>query len=91
MTDLERVLKNSLHNFKSTKETCKKFCNNTIVLTATTFERVSKNYSESNGNMIDKIYRVIVTIDGETRFGHYGKDANEMNNQYLLALDMCEN
>ena len=44
MTDLERVLKNSLHNFKSTKETCKKFCNNTIVLTATTFERVSKNY-----------------------------------------------
>ena len=29
MTDLERVLKNSLHNFKSTKETCKKFCNNT--------------------------------------------------------------
>ena len=63
MTDLEKVLKNSLHNFKSTKETCKKFCNNTIVLTATTFERVSKNYSESNGNMIDKIYRVIVTIE----------------------------
>lgn len=23
MTDLEKVLKNSLHNFKSTKETCK--------------------------------------------------------------------
>lgn len=30
MTDLERVLKNSLHNFKSTKETCKKFCNKII-------------------------------------------------------------
>ena len=41
--------------------------------------------------MIDKIYRVLVTIDGETRFEHYGKDTNEMNNQYLLALDMCQN
>lgn len=91
MTDLEKVLKNSLPNFKNTKEICKKFCNDTIVLTATTFERVSKNYSESKGNMIDKIYRVIVTIDGQTRFEHYGKDANEMNNQYLLALDMCQN
>lgn len=91
MTDLEKVLKNSLHNFKSEKETCRKFCNNTIVLTATTFERVSKDYSESWGNIINKIYRVIVTIDGEIRFEHYGKDANEMNNQYLLALDMCQN
>ena len=91
MTDLEKVLKNSLYNFKKTKEVKKNFCGNTIVLAATTFERVSKNYTESNGNMIDKIYRVIVTIDGETRFEHYGKDANEMNNQYLLALDMCKN
>lgn len=91
MTDLEKVLKNSLHNFKKVEECCKQFCCNTIILTATTFERVSKNYSESKGNMIDKIYRVIVTIDGETRFEHYGKDAKEMNNQYLLALDMCEN
>ena len=79
MTDLEKVLKNSLHNFKNTKETCKKFCNNTIVLTATTFERVSKNYSESNGNMMDKIYRVIVTIDGQTRFEHYGSVSKDKN------------
>lgn len=91
MTDLEKVLKNSLHNFQNTKETCKKFCDDTIVLTATTFERIYKNYSESNGNMINKIYSVLVTIDGEVRFEHYGKDANEMNNQYLLALDMCQN
>ncbi len=90
MTDLEKVLKNSLHNFKKAEEVCKQFCCNTIILTATTFERVSKNYSESKGNMIDKIYKVEVVIDGRVVFEHYGKDANEMNNQYLLALGMCE-
>ena len=91
MTDLEKVLKNSLHNYKKVKETCKQFCCNTIILTAETFERVSKNHSESNANIINKIYKVEVVIDGETVFEHYGKDANEMNNQYLLALDMCQN
>ena len=90
MTDLEKVLKNSLHNFKKVNEVCKQFCCNTIILTAETFERVSKNYSESKGNMIDRIYKVQVIIDGRTVFEHYGKDANKMNNQYLLALNMCE-
>nr|DAF32173.1 MAG TPA: hypothetical protein [Caudoviricetes sp.] len=90
MTDLEKVLKNSLHNFKKAEQVCKQFCCNTIILTATTFERVSKNYSESKGNMIDKIYKVEVVIDGRVVFEHYGKDAKEMNNQYLLALNMCE-
>ena len=91
MTDLEKVLKNSLYNYKKTNEVCKLFCCKTIILTATTFERVTKNYSESNGNMINKIYKVDVVIDGEIVFEHYGKDAKEMNNKYLLALDMCQN
>ena len=91
MTDLEKVLKNSLHNFKKTKEVKKNFCENTIVLKASTYERTSKVHSESSSNMVDKIYSVIVTIDDVVRFEHYGKDAKEMNNQYLLALDMCEN
>ena len=90
MTDLEKVLKNSLNvNFKKTEEVCKQFCCNTIILTAETFERVRKNYSESNGNIIKKIYKVEVVIDGQTVFEHYGKNANEMNNQYLIALEMC--
>lgn len=91
MTDLEKVLKNSLHNYKKVKETCNQFCCNTIILTAETFERVSKNHSESNTNIINKIYKVEVVIDGETVFEHYGKDADAMNNQYLVALDMCQN
>lgn len=91
MTDLEKVLKNSLDtNYKKTKEVCKQFCCNTIILTAETFERANKNNSESNGNMIRKIYKVEVVIDGRTVFEHYGKDANEMNKQYLIALDMCQ-
>lgn len=89
MTDLEKVLKNSLHNYTKVAETCKQFCCNTIILTAETFERTSKNYSESYGNITNKIYKVEVVIDGGTVFEHYGKNANEMNNQYLLALDMC--
>ena len=90
MTDLEKVLKNSLNvNYKKTEEVCKQFCCNTIILTAETFERVSKNYSESNGNIIKKIYKVEVVIDGQTVFEHYGKNANEMNKQYLIALEMC--
>lgn len=90
MTDLEKVLKNSLNNFKKTKEVKKSFCENAIVLNASTYERTSKAYSESRANMIDKIYSVIVTIDDVVRFEHYGKDAKEMNNQYLLALEMCQ-
>ena len=90
MTDLEKVLKNSLNgNFKKTEEVCKQFCCNTIILTAETFERIRKNYSESNGNIIKKIYKVEVVIDGQTVFEHYGKNANEMNIQYLIALEMC--
>ena len=55
MTDLEKVLKNSLNvNFKKTEEVCKEFCCNSIILTAETFERVRKNYSESNGNIIKR-------------------------------------
>ena len=91
MTDLEKVLKNSLNaNYKKTKEICKQFCCNTIILTAETFERISKNNSESNRNVARKIYKVEVVIDGRTVFEHYGKDANEMNKQYLIALDMCQ-
>mgnify|MGYP000739547252 CR=1 FL=1 len=41
--------------------------------------------------MKDKIYRIIVTIDGQTRIEQYGKDANEMNIQYIVALEMCQN
>ena len=90
MTDLEKVLKNSLNvNYKKTKEVCKQFCCNTIILTAETFERVRKNYSESNGNVIKKIYKVEVVIDGHTVFEHYGKNAVEMNTQYLIALELC--
>ena len=90
MTDLEKVLKNSLNaNYKKTEVVCKQFCCNTIILTAETFERIIKNYSESNGNVIKKIYKVEVVIDGYTVFEHYGKNANEMNEQYLLALEMC--
>ena len=89
MTDMEKVLKHSLHNYKKTTETCKQFCCNTIILTAETYVRISKNYSESKGNMINKIYKVEVVIDGQTVFEHYGKNANEMNNQYLIALEMC--
>ena len=90
MTDLEKVLKNSLNvNFKKTEEVCKEFCCNSIILTAETFERVRKNHSESNGNVIKKIYKVEVVIDGQTVFEHYGKNANEMNKQYLIALEMC--
>ena len=91
MTDLEKVLKNSLNgNFKKTEEVCKQFCCNTIILTAQTFERIRKNYLESNGNIIKKIYKVEVVIDGQTVFEHYGKNANEMNNKYLIALEMCK-
>lgn len=90
MTDLETVLKNTLKvNFKKTEVMCKQFCCNTIILTAETFERVRKNYSESNGNIIKKIYKVEVVIDGQTVFEHYGKNASEMNKQYLIALEMC--
>ena len=90
MTDLEKVLKNNLNvNFKKTKEVCKQFCCNTIILTAETYDRISKNYSESKGNVINKIYKVEVVIDGQTVFERYGKNANEMNNQYLIALEMC--
>ena len=74
MTDMEKVLKNSLHNYKKTAET---------------FARVSKSNSESKGNMINKIYKVEVVIDGQTVFEHYGKNADEMNKQYLVALEMC--
>lgn len=89
MTDMEKVLKRSLHNYKKIAETCKQFCCNTIILTAETYERVAKNYSESKGNMANKIYKVEVIIDGRTVFEHYGKDANKMNKQYLVALEMC--
>ena len=90
MTDLEKVLKNSLNaNYKKTEVVCKQFCCNTIILTAETFERIRKNYSESNGNVIKKIYKVEVVIDGQTVFEHYGKNVNEMNKQYLIALEMC--
>ena len=58
MTDLEKVLKNTLNdNFKKKEEVCKQFCCNTIILTAETFERVRKNYSESNGNVIKRFTR----------------------------------
>ena len=91
MTDLEKVLKNSLNaNYKKTEEVCKEFCCNTIILTAETYVRISKKYSESKGNMINKIYKVEVVIDGQTVFEHYGKNANEMNKQYLIALEMCK-
>ena len=91
MTDLEKVLKSSLNkNYKKTKEVCKQFCCNTIILTAETFERINKNDSESNGNKINKIYKVEVVIDGRTAFEHYGKDVKEMNDKYLVALDMCK-
>ena len=90
MTDLEKVLKSSLNkNYKKTKEVCKQFCCNTIILTAETFERINKNYSESNDKKKKKIYKVEVVIDGQTVFEHYGKNADEMNNQYLIALEMC--
>ena len=89
MTDMEKVLKRKLCYFKKVDETCKQFCCNTIILTAETFARVSKSNSESKGNMINKIYRVEVVIDGHTVFEHYGKNANEMNKQYLIALEMC--
>ena len=58
-------------------------------MTAETFVRVSKSNSESEGNMIYKIYKVEVVIDGQTVFEHYGKNADEMNKQYLIALEMC--
>lgn len=90
MTDMEKVLKNSLVNFKKTKETCKQFCCDTIFLTAETYERVSKSNSDSNCNTINKIYRVEVVIDGRIVFERLGKNANEMNNHYLRALDMCQ-
>ena len=89
MTDMEKVLKRNLCYFKKVDETCKQFCCNTIILTAETFVRVSKSQSESKGNMIDKIYKVEVVIDGQTVFEHYGKNADEMNKQYLIALGMC--
>lgn len=90
MTDLEKILKNSLNvNYKKTTEVCRQFCCNTIILTAVTYERIRKNYSESKGNMINKIYKVDVVIDGQTVFEHYGKNANEMNKQYLIALEIC--
>ena len=58
MTDLEKVLKNSLNaNYKKTKEICKQFCCNTIILTAETFEMVRNNYSESNGNVIKRFIK----------------------------------
>ena len=91
MTDLEKVLKNSLNiNYKKTEEVCKQFCCNTIILSAETFERVRKNYSESNGNIIKKIYKVEVVIDGQTVFEHYGNKADEMNKQYLIANEKCK-
>ena len=90
MTDMKKVLKRKLCYFKKVDVTCKQFCCNTIILTAETFARVSKSNSESEGNMINKIYKVEVVIDGQTVFEHYGKNANEMNNQYLIALEMCK-
>ena len=95
MTDLEKVLKNSLHNYKKVKETCKQFCCNTIILTAETYEKISDtkeiyNHGGYGTNRANKIYKVEVVIDGRTVFEHYGKDAKEMNNKYLLALDMCQ-
>lgn len=89
-TDMEKVLKNSLVNFKKTKETCKQFCCNTIVLSAETYVRTHRAKSDSLANSINKIYRVEVIIDGDTVFEHYGKNPEEMNKQYLLALDMCQ-
>ena len=89
MTDMEKVLKRNLCYFKKVDESCKQFCCNTIILTAETFVRVSKSQSESKGNMTDKIYKVEVVIDGQTVFEHYGKNADEMNKQYLIALEMC--
>ena len=90
MTDIEKVLKRNLCYFKKVDETCKQFCCNTIILTAETFVRVNKSQSESKCNMTDKIYKVEVVIDGQTVFEHYGKNADEMNNQYLIALEMCK-
>ena len=89
MTDMEKVLKRKLCYFKKVDETCKQFCCNTIILTAETFVRVRKGQSESKCNMCDKIYKVEVVIDGQTVFEHYGKNSDEMNNQYLIALEMC--
>ena len=89
MTDMEKVLKRKLCYMKKVDETCKQFCCNTIILTAETFVRVSKSQLESKCNMIDKIYKVEVVIDGQTVFEHYGKNADEMNKQYLIALEMC--
>ena len=89
MTDMEKVLKRKLCSFNKVHATCKQFCCNKIILTAETFVRVSKSQSESKGNVIDKIYKVEVVIDGRTVFEHYGKNADEMNNQYLIALEMC--
>ena len=86
---MEKVLKRNLCYFNKVNETCKQFCCNTIILTAETFVRVSKSQSESKGNMTDKIYKVEVVIDGQSVFEHYGKNADEMNNQYLIALEMC--
>ena len=40
--------------------------------------------------MNDKIYKVEVVIDGQTVFEKYGKNSDEMNNQYLIALEMCK-
>ena len=90
MTDMEKVLKRKLCQFKKVDETCKQFCCNTIILTAETFVRVSKGQTESKCNMIDKIYKVEVVIDGQSVFEHYGKNSVEMNNQYLIALEMCK-
>ena len=59
-------------------------------MTAETFVRVSKGQTESKGNMNDKIYKVEVVIDGQTVFEKYGKNSDEMNNQYLIALEMCK-
>ena len=95
MTDLEKVLKNNLHNYKKVKETNRLFCCNTIILIAETYEKISdgKEIYKHGGhgiNFCNKIYKVEVIIDGETVFERYGKDANEMNKNYLLALDMCQ-
>ena len=90
MTDMEKVLKRNLCNFKKVDVTCKQFCCNTIILTAETYKRISKNYSESKGNVINKIYKVEVVIDGQIVFEHYGKNADEMNKHYLIALEMCK-
>ena len=89
MKDMEKVLKRKICYFKKEKETCKQFCCNTIILTAETFVRVRKRQTESKSNMTDKIYKVDVTIDGRTVVEHDGKNADEMNNQYLIALEMC--